>query len=324
MFTFASISYNHSEYIIQHLESIKYQIEEFGLNFDFDYVLCDDNSRDDTVEKARKWLDENRHLFKNITIFKSDINQGTVKNYLKTISMLDTNEAKILAGDDMYSCNNIFETYKGTKIVINFSYPFSLDNSKVATFPFESKYYDKVRVFLSVKNARFLKFFIGGGGSLSGPATYYPTQFLQDESLSNSLSKYKFVEDRPLWRHLFLKRELSDHVVYDFSQLIYYRTSVGVTSVSSPVHTLFKKDCQLLSKEAGIINNFPKYLNPFNYIIRSIIIYSKLMSFVQQITHKGKFYDQANLIESEAFSAKKHIEMLNLKAEIFEKNFKIL
>ncbi|WP_434527758.1 glycosyltransferase [Vibrio sp. K4] len=318
MFTFTSISYNHSDYIIQHLESIKFQIESYGAGMKFDYVLCDDNSKDDTVELANRWLSNNQGLFRKVTVVKNNKNEGTVRNYLKAISLLETSEGKILASDDLYGTRNIFDVYRSDKIVLNFSYPFFLDDKEVKTFSVNSKYFDKAKLFMLINNSYFLKLFISNNGSLSGPATYYPTVYLQDEGLPKSMSKYKLVEDRPLWKHLFVKRKLAGQVVYNYNPLIYYRTSVGVTSSESPVHDLFKRDCDLLAKESGLIGKLPKLINPFNYVIKALIFYSKILSVTQEKLHVGRYYSLSRTIESERSIAIKHIEMLNSKALFFK------
>ncbi|MFM5798075.1 glycosyltransferase [Aeromonas caviae] len=322
MFTFVSISYNHSDYIVQHLESIKYQIEKYGDEIECEYILCDDNSKDDTVALAECWLKKNEKLFKRYLIAKSSENLGTVKNYLNAISLISTKYCKITASDDIYSKNNIFDAYLSDSIVINFSLPFSSHENNVSTFNSTSRYYDKARLFLMCRTKFFLESYIKYDGSLSGPATYYPTKYLKDDSLSDYLSKYKYVEDRPLWRYLFLNKKLGGGVEFRFEPLVYYRTSVGVTSKNSPAHQLFKKDCELLARDSSYICRMPKYLNPFNYLFRLISTISIIIGFIQKKTFSGKVFYFETTIMNENLKAEAHLKEIIFKAECFKiKNY---
>ena len=49
-FTFAVITYNQEMYVIEQLESIKYQVNMFGKDYITNFLLCDDASTDRTVE----------------------------------------------------------------------------------------------------------------------------------------------------------------------------------------------------------------------------------------------------------------------------------
>lgn len=63
-FTFFTLSFNQEKYIIQHLESIKYQIETYGAEYLIHYIICDDSSSDKTIYYAKKWLERNKRLFR--------------------------------------------------------------------------------------------------------------------------------------------------------------------------------------------------------------------------------------------------------------------
>ena len=63
MFTFLTITYNQENLIIEHLEGIKYQIENHGKNHRFKYILGDDCSTDSTVKLVEEWIKLNSKLF---------------------------------------------------------------------------------------------------------------------------------------------------------------------------------------------------------------------------------------------------------------------
>ena len=80
---FITISYNQERYIIEHLESIKFQITHYANRCEVNYRLFDDCSTDLTVTLARQWLEENSQLFSSIDIVENSTNLGLNQNYLQ-------------------------------------------------------------------------------------------------------------------------------------------------------------------------------------------------------------------------------------------------
>jgi glycosyltransferase involved in cell wall biosynthesis len=107
-FTFVTITYNHAKYIIEHLESIKFIVEEFGSEIDVTVIVADDGSRDDTVVLCRLWFDRNAQLFKKVLVLSDGVNRGTCKNLTRALQYLETDYCKVTAGDDVYSFENLF------------------------------------------------------------------------------------------------------------------------------------------------------------------------------------------------------------------------
>ena len=132
-FTFFTLSFNQEKYIIQHLESIKYQIENYGKNYLIHYIICDDSSNDNTIYYARKWLAENKKLFKSITIIVNDDNCGTVSNMINGLSKIKT-DYKMLAADDLYFNRNIFTAKGNNDIVLSPVVAFNDQNYIVYNF----------------------------------------------------------------------------------------------------------------------------------------------------------------------------------------------
>ena len=48
-FTFIVITYNHEEFILEHLESIKFLINHYGHGINFTISVADDASKDNTL-----------------------------------------------------------------------------------------------------------------------------------------------------------------------------------------------------------------------------------------------------------------------------------
>lgn len=107
-FAFAVLSYNHQDYIIEHLESIKYLVEQYGQGMAFQIIINDDASKDGTVALADAWLEKNAHLFAKIDKLYNKNNLGTCKSVCNVVDALQSSYCKITAGDDVYSWENLF------------------------------------------------------------------------------------------------------------------------------------------------------------------------------------------------------------------------
>jgi glycosyltransferase involved in cell wall biosynthesis len=114
-FSFVTITYNHELFVIQHLNSIKYQILNFGQKIDFELIICDDCSKDQTIIKVNTWLEENRQLFYNVRVVQAETNLGIVNNYISALSCFSGDFFKVLAGDDLYSTCNLFDCVSNLK-----------------------------------------------------------------------------------------------------------------------------------------------------------------------------------------------------------------
>lgn len=117
-FTFAIVTFNQEKYVIELLESIKYQIENYGKEYENFLVVCDDASKDNTVEYISLWVEENRGIFADVIINKNEENIGTVKNVTNTFKLISTEKFKIMAGDDLIYKNSIYDIDVQNNIIV--------------------------------------------------------------------------------------------------------------------------------------------------------------------------------------------------------------
>lgn len=92
------ITYNHEKYIENALNSFLSQ----KTNFDYEIIVCDDHSIDNTVniiEEIRKKNQEKIKLIENKT------NLGSMKNYLKALSLATSKYIAVCDGDDYWIDN---------------------------------------------------------------------------------------------------------------------------------------------------------------------------------------------------------------------------
>ena len=107
-FTFAMLTYNQEKYVVEQLESIKYQVLNYGNDFQVYFLLCDDASSDSTVRIAKKWVEKEK-IFDDCNFIVSLKNKGLVNNYIIALKNIKTDLFKLLGGDDLYYKNNVFE-----------------------------------------------------------------------------------------------------------------------------------------------------------------------------------------------------------------------
>lgn len=108
-FTFGICTYNSKDYIIDTLESIKYQITSYGNGIVSNLVISDDASTDETICFCKEWIENNKNLFNEILIIENPINKGLAKNYSKLLRNIKTEYFIKIDGDDLICSKNIFE-----------------------------------------------------------------------------------------------------------------------------------------------------------------------------------------------------------------------
>lgn len=269
-FTFIVISYNQEKLIIEHLETIKYQLLNYGSEVRAFLIISDDFSQDKTESIVRTWLSRNK-LFYSVDLFFHKKNRGIVKNVQFALSHLKTNYFKLLAADDLYACNNIFENCRLNSMCLTPTfklYDCNLSNSFVLDF---------YKEFL-VHNKSSLKKFISGRIKylmcIETPGVFwsFPNGI---DSLIKALEPFKYIEDVSIWNYLLNMKEIS--VDFNITPYVIYRQGSGIST--NPNHQFvsgFKEDIKLLHKLIYKRNKYGRkyrYLNPYFYYYKLHLIF---------------------------------------------------
>ncbi len=90
------VTYNHSNYIGESLESILAQ----QTNFDFNIIVADDMSTDGTIEKIRSYEKSSSIPF---IYLESEKNLGITKNYERAFCACDAQYVAVMEGDDIWT-----------------------------------------------------------------------------------------------------------------------------------------------------------------------------------------------------------------------------
>lgn len=195
-FTFIVITYNHEKYILEHLESIKYQAVNFGKDIFCNIIIADDGSKDKTVELTKFWFKENFNLFNDVKIIADGLNRGTCKNLSLALTYLETEKCKLTAGDDIYSCENLFiEFDKIDGVDILSGLPLNLINEKIVNSNFDifNLYATNIIYKNSNYNDRLKKI-----NFFNAPSIVYNVNALRNNEVINFIEQFKVTEDYPL------------------------------------------------------------------------------------------------------------------------------
>lgn len=258
MFTFAAITYNHESVIIEHMESIKKQILHFGKGMQIYLIVSDDASTDRTLWKVQKWVDAHPDLFTDVKILRSEKNQGITKNYTRAVQAVETDCFKILAGDDLYYKNNVFNVIGDCDLV--FTPPIRFQQEIIPTINWNTIFLMEYCDFKSIK--KILRY----SNIIDAPSVFIKRTIAQDERLIRFVSKYKWLEDAAKWHYLFNEKE-NLRIAYEKSPKILYRVNGGISKDNSHgKHSSYLEERKKRDKEWGLkAYRYPKYINPYRY-----------------------------------------------------------
>ncbi|WP_412850311.1 glycosyltransferase [Chryseobacterium sp. PMSZPI] len=94
------LSYNHAQFVVESLESIKYQSYS-----NIEILICDDSSKDNSVEVINNWIKNNLHL--KIQFINHTQNQGICKSLNELLKLSTGKYIITLALDDLLEHDKI-------------------------------------------------------------------------------------------------------------------------------------------------------------------------------------------------------------------------
>jgi hypothetical protein len=230
-FAFLVLCHNQEDYIIEHLESIKYLSFKYGHNINIDIIINDDFSNDSSPELIKAWLDKNKKVFRNIKIIFNTKRIGTCKSVINLLNNLKAQACKLTAADDVYSYENIFKySFLQHDIGMTSGLHIKLINGALTKDIFEI--FSVYSSFFIYQNSISHKFKFAS--HVNTPNLIYNIKFLNSSKTKKLLSRFELCEDWPIQisiseRQPTLKFKLIDKV------FVYYRRT------SNSVYIQFKK-----------------------------------------------------------------------------------
>lgn len=225
-FTFVTLTFNHENYILEHLESIKFQVTNYGFDYSVDLIISDDCSKDETVDLIKKWCHHNSAFFNDIKIIENLKNLGTCHNFTNTWNYISNNYYKISAGDDLFSNENIFKWSKETNKhdIISFM-PLYLIDKKIK--------YNYLTILGIISSNTIYKSFsdrIRSLNVINAPSLFYTNKILNNKIIFDFIHEFQLTEDLPL--QLKMAEQFKS---LNFSQknnvIVYYRRTSNSTYI---------------------------------------------------------------------------------------------
>jgi hypothetical protein len=320
-FSFSVLCYNHQEYIIEHLESIRYLTSKYGSGIEVSLIINDDSSEDNSIHLINEWVNKFSSIFKKVTLIFNDNNIGTAKSTINIIEYCNTDYLKITAGDDIYSFENIFlfstncDSYS-----ICSGIPLCIENNKI--------YNNRVDILSIVaskniyqgsnKRDRFKLL-----SSNNAPNIVYNIDCLKNRELINFLECFDVVEDFPIQiaiSGLPHYNYFQDNIVYT-----YYRRTQKSTYIIE--NRRFNKDQDsifkyLIKDSNSFIEKLLLKNRRYCYWVKNIYI-KKLINlsfyiFLFQCFFRFVFIvNDFSQIRFKLTSHQKHLNLIKYKAKLF-------
>lgn len=263
-FTFITLTFNHSAYIIEHLESVKMLIEKYGKEISVDLIIADDCSTDSTIITVDNWLENNKGFFKNISLLSSTENKGTVQNLINALEKCQTRFFKFLSGDDAYYDNDIFTIVENTtNILVTPIIPIVEKDSSAYIFKgIMNNFY----ILDYACRKGMTDFIMKYDNFLSAPGVFVPCDSLKNEEYYSFISKYKFIEDIPTWHYLYFIKKIGMDIMYE--PFVRYRIGCGIsTDKQSKNRNYFDEEKKTIIKDFKLKKySFPKCVNIYRYL----------------------------------------------------------
>jgi hypothetical protein len=317
-FTFSILVFNHEEWILEHLESIKYLVLKYKPPI-VDLLISDDKSIDRSRKLVDCWLVSNGHLFRNIEKIYNEVNVGTVICTKNIIKKCETDLLKITAGDDVYSFENIFHysnMFCRSSIVSGL--PYYLKDSNLTNETFSNV----LHITSSLIYRDYNRFDMLH--ATNAPNILYNVGQLREIIDSSLFDRVKLVEDL-LIQVLLSSRKFSFTQLY--IPLVYYRRTSGSSYLIKGSQfdfdqraimdfQIYKSSCfkKLFLRNKyfcfGIKNKSVKYLVniPFYiFLIKSILKFPKI---IKKLSYFNKYNDIS--------IHKRHYSLIAKAANIYE------
>lgn len=242
-YTFIIVAYKQEQYIIEALESVRYQIERFGNGRKYQLIIADDYSEDNTRNLIEYWISVYKGLFTEVTKVYQSQNVGTCRNLADALQCINGDYFYSIGGDDMFSYVDIFSELECHKDIEILMCPSVIIENGLVRRDWKSY---RAMVAQSGYEDRYIDWAIGLGGTfLTGTAwnnrvnTKEVMEFMSGFGLYDDVPRYyaiwKYIQ--PI-RYTYLNKPL----------MIYRRNARSVSSLNGNMTVALNADTERFYK----------------------------------------------------------------------------
>jgi alpha-1,3-rhamnosyltransferase len=224
-------AYNSAETIKRTLDSIKTQTYP-----DIELIISDDKSKDNTLEVANKWIEENRNSFKTTKIVTAKANTGISGSNNRALKVAMGDYVEFLAADDYMESNAIEEYVKfceNNNGVIPIAKVKLFSDDDNCDFTSVEKYCDNCYKFAKLHRKAQYKNLLIKNMIVAPAASFYPMALLKK---LNGFDERFWIEDYPI--NIKILRNGYMFGILD-KTLVFYR--ISSKSIMGASNSLVKK-----------------------------------------------------------------------------------
>ena len=238
MFTFVVTCYQQEEFIAMSLESVKYQIQRYGQEQQFQLIVTDDGSKDSSCEVIRQWLEQNSALFAQVDLLFNKENAGICRVYVDALRRVEGEQFLVLNGDDLLSPYNVFELAGHLE-------EYDIVAPAFLRFVGSGQFLTDPHIYLEVVLQRFItgkKLYYAArlGCPIMGIALYRKS--LLTEEVFAYILRFRTVNDRACFQKI-LEQQKNVSTYYSNRPSVLYRMSPSsLSNMKSPSRILHDKE----------------------------------------------------------------------------------
>lgn len=298
-FTFAVMTYNQADTVVQTLESIRYQVMHYGKKIKTRLIITEDCSRDDTLIRCKEWIKEHGDLFCKCVLINNDQNRGTVYNYLQILNLIDEEPFKLIAGDDLFCFStNLYNEYDNLNSrKLRIGIPLYIENNKV-TYS-RSRVIDNLYYSHKKMSRTYALNMVMRGRFFNTPSVLYSKEIVEESNARDLLKEFRLFEDDPTWFSI-IKNVNKFELEFTSSTYVLYRVSnVSVSNNTMSENPFFMELNKLHKKYKKEANWFTKLLIYFQdstlpKFLRFDLYYKKVREAYRKAIVQIKYYNEYN------------------------------
>ena len=251
---------------------------------------------------------EQNNLFQCVDIVVAPNNRGIVQNFLTALKCIKTDRYKVLAGDDLYFNNNVYEAMMAGDYVVTPAIKLR-DSALLKDIPWKFKWILKQKENLRGVLYRDMKY----GQPVETPGVFWDHSFCSAD-LYEVLSKHKWIEDVPCFSYLFGIDNLKVSILR--KPYIIYRVGSGISTNTNHFRSKeFLEEESAIKKEYCFLQyKYPRLSVLFFRIRRRL--YTNVLNFVDAELRK---FDVD--FQSQVENAADFYEEIHCRAEEWVKNY---